>query len=214
MNNRQLTSVDRLLSGVDSALRAFSSGPQGSDRPSPAAKAASDRLSVKEKAHAAGLMRVNHSGEVAAQGLYQGHAAVARDPTIEQQMQHAADEEKDHLSWCADRLQELGSRPSILNPAWYAGAYAIGAASGLLGDKWSLGFIAETESQVVKHLSSHLQKLPADDQRSRAIVAAMREDEARHGTNAEQAGAAELPLPIRKLMNLSSKIMTTTAYWL
>jgi ubiquinone biosynthesis monooxygenase Coq7 len=159
-------------------------------------------------------MRVNHSGEVAAQGLYQGHAAVARDAAIEKQMQHAADEEKDHLSWCAGRLQELGSRPSILNPAWYAGAYAIGAASGLLGDKWSLGFIAETESQVVKHLSSHLEKLPADDKRSRAIVAAMREDEARHGTNAEQAGAAELPLPIRKLMNLSSKIMTTTAYWL
>ena len=214
MNNRQLTSIDRLLSGVDSALRAFTSGPQGSDRPSPAAEAASDRLSVKEKAHAAGLMRVNHSGEVAAQGLYQGHAAVARDPAIEQQMQHAADEEKDHLSWCAGRLQELGSRPSILNPAWYAGAYAIGAASGLLGDKWSLGFIAETESQVVKHLSSHLEKLPADDKRGRAIVTAMREDEARRGTNAEQAGAAELPLPIRKLMNLSSKIMTTTAYWL
>ena len=214
MTSRQLTPFDRLLSGVDNALRAFTSGPQRSDRPSPAADVASGHLSATEKAHAAGLMRVNHSGEVAAQGLYQGHAAVARDRAIEEQMQQAADEEKDYLSWCAGRLEELGSRPSVLNPAWYAGAYAIGAASGLLGDKWSLGFIAETEKQVVKHLSGHLDRLPGDDKRSRAIVTTMRDDEARHGTNAEQAGAAELPLPVRKLMDLSSKIMTTTSYWL
>lgn len=214
MSSRKLNAIDRLVSGVDSALRAFAAGPQKSDRPSPASGIQTDRLSATQRAHSAGLMRINHSGEVAAQGLYQGHAAVARDPAIEHQMQRAADEEKDHLSWCAGRLDELGAKPSILNPAWYAGAYAIGAASGLLGDKWSLGFIAETENQVVQHLSSHLKKLPSDDKRSRAIITTMRDDEARHGTNAEQAGAAELPRPVRKLMNLSSKIMTTTAYWL
>ena len=158
-------------------------------------------------------MRVNHAGEVAAQALYKGHATVARDKTIEQQMQHAAAEEFDHLAWCEQRIHELGEAPSRLSPIWYAGAYAIGAASGMLGDRWSLGFIAETERQVCAHLDSHLDDLPADDTRSRAIVERMRDEEAEHGENAVQAGAADLPAPVKMLMRLTAKIMTRTAYW-
>ena len=157
-------------------------------------------------------MRVNHAGEVAAQALYQGHAAVARDPDIEEQMQRAADEEFDHLAWCEQRLEELGESPSKLSPLWYAGAFVIGAASGVLGDKWSLGFIAETEDQVCAHLDNHLDELPIDDARSRAIVEKMRNEEAEHGENAIEAGAAELPQPIRRLMQLTAKVMTSTAY--
>ena len=157
-------------------------------------------------------MRVNHAGEIAAQALYQGHATVARDKTIEQQMQRAADEEFDHLAWCEQRLDELGESPSKLAPFWYAGAFAIGAASGILGDKWSLGFIAETERQVCAHLDSHLDGLPDEDVRSRAIVKTMRDEEQEHGENAVSAGAAELPEPVKKLMQLTAKLMTTTAY--
>ena len=162
--------------------------------------------------HAAGLMRVNHAGEVAAQGLYQGHAAVARDPDIEEQMTQAAIEEMDHLAWCEQRLEELGEKPSALGPLWYTGAFAIGAASGLLGDKWSLGFIEETERQVSDHLTGHLGKLPEADERSRAIVRQMRDEEEEHGANARDAGAAELPKPVQRLMKLTARIMTTTAY--
>jgi ubiquinone biosynthesis monooxygenase Coq7 len=169
-------------------------------------------LDEREKAHAAGLMRVNHAGEVCAQALYQGHAAVARDPEIEEQMQKAAEEEFDHLAWCEQRLEELGESPSKLSPFWYAGAFAIGAASGILGDKWSLGFIAETEDQVCAHLDSHLEKLPHSDKRSRTIVAQMRDEEAEHGENAIDAGAAELPQPVKRLMRLTARIMTSTAY--
>jgi len=157
-------------------------------------------------------MRVNHAGEVAAQALYQGHAMVARDPTIEQQMQRAANEEFDHLAWCEQRLTELNSRPSLLSPIWYSGAFAIGAASGILGDKWSLGFIAETEKQVCAHLDSHLDNLPDNDDKSRAIVRQMRDEEEEHGENAIEAGAAELPEPLRRLMKLTAKVMTNTAY--
>jgi ubiquinone biosynthesis monooxygenase Coq7 len=159
-------------------------------------------------------MRVNHSGEVAAQALYQGHAAIARDKSIEAQMQKAADEEFDHLAWCEERLAELGASPSRLSPLWYAGAFAIGAASGILGDRWSLGFIAETERQVCDHLESHFEMLPADDQRSRAILEKMHMEEADHGENAIDAGAAELPEPVKGLMKFTAKIMTRTAYWL
>lgn len=159
-------------------------------------------------------MRVNHAGEIAAQGLYQGHAAVARDPRIEQQMQAAANEELDHLGWCEERLVELGSGPSKLRPLWYAGAWVMGAASGVLGDKWSLGFIEETERQVSEHLTGHLDRLPEDDAKSRAIVEQMRDEEERHGTNARDAGAAELPGPVRGLMRLVAKVMTRTAYWI
>lgn len=164
--------------------------------------------------HSAGLMRVNHAGEVAAQGLYQGHAAVARDRFVEQQINDAADEELDHLSWCEERLAELGSRPSRLSPFWYVGAFAMGAASGVLGDKWSLGFIAETENQVSEHLSGHLDELPASDARSRAIVGQMRNEEEQHGANAKRAGAARLPQPVRTLMRFAAGVMTRTAYWI
>lgn len=214
MTSRNLNPIDRFLSGVDYALRTVAATSSGPARTNPAEDIKGGKLSATEAAHAAGLMRVNHSGEIAAQGLYQGHAVVARDPDVARDMEHAAEEELDHLSWCADRLTELGSRPSLLNPVWYAGAFAIGAASGLLGDKWSLGFIAETEKQVVRHLEGHLSRLPRDDAKSRAIVTRMRDEEEEHGSNADQAGAAPLPEPVKKAMGVTAKIMTGTAYWL
>ena len=212
MQHRQLTPLDRLLTSVNNALRTVVAPAGRPARPNPATGMEDGDLDANEKAHAAGLMRVNHAGEVCAQALYQGHAAVARDPEIEEQMQHAANEEFDHLAWCEQRLEELGEGPSKLSPFWYAGAFAIGAASGILGDKWSLGFIAETEDQVCAHLDSHLDKLPEDDRRSRAIVAQMRDEEAEHGENAIDAGAAELPRPVKRLMQLTATIMTSTAY--
>ncbi len=212
MHSRQLSPLDRLLTGVNNALRTVAAPAGRPARPNPASGVDDTDLTGKQKAHAAGLMRVNHAGEVAAQGLYQGHAAVARDRSVEKQMQEAAEEEFDHLAWCEQRLHELGENPSVLSPLWYAGAFAIGAASGVLGDKWSLGFIAETEDQVCAHLDSHLDKLPKDDARSRAIVEAMRDEEAEHGENAIEAGAAELPAPVRKLMQLTARVMTSTAY--
>lgn len=157
-------------------------------------------------------MRVNHAGEIAAQALYQGHAMVARDPHIEQQMQRAASEEFDHLAWCEQRLAELDAKPSLLSPIWYGGAFAIGAASGVLGDRWSLGFIAATEQQVCAHLDSHLEQLPDDDAKSRAIVRQMRDEEEEHGQNAIAAGAAELPVALQRLMRVTAKVMTKTAY--
>ena len=212
MKNRELSALDRLLAGVDDALRtvAAPAGRPARDKPAGLIKEAA--LSDSERSHAAGLMRVNHAGEVAAQALYKGHATVARDTSIEQQMQEAAAEELDHLAWCEQRIQELGEEPSRLSPFWYAGAYAIGAVSGILGDKWSLGFIAETERQVIEHLESHLDDLPPEDARSRAIVEQMRDEEAEHGQNAVDAGAAELPRPVKRLMQLTAKIMTRTAY--
>jgi ubiquinone biosynthesis monooxygenase Coq7 len=214
MQQRSLTPLDRLLAGVNNALRTVATPAGRPARNNPAGDITEAELTDKEKAHAAGLMRINHSGEVAAQALYQGHAAVARDRSIEAQMQKAADEEFDHLAWCEERLAELGESPSRLSPLWYAGAFAIGAASGILGDRWSLGFIAETESQVCDHLESHFEMLPGDDQRSRAILEKMHEEEAEHGENAIDAGAAELPDPIKGLMKLTAKIMTRSAYWL
>jgi ubiquinone biosynthesis monooxygenase Coq7 len=214
MQQRSLTPLDRLLAGVDNALRTVAAPAGRAVRDNPAGDIAEAELTDKEKAHSAGLMRVNHSGEVAAQALYQGHAAIARDKSIEAQMQKAADEEFDHLAWCEERLAELGASPSRLSPLWYAGAFAIGAASGILGDRWSLGFIAETERQVCDHLESHFEMLPADDQRSRAILEKMHMEEADHGENAIDAGAAELPEPVKGLMKFTAKIMTRTAYWL
>ena len=213
MEQRSLTPLDRLLAGVNNALRTVSTPAGRPARPYPAADVDESELDDRKRAHAAGLMRVNHSGEVAAQGLYQGHAAVARDPSIEAQMQRAANEEFDHLAWCEERLAELGESPSRLSPLWYAGAFAIGAASGALGDRWSLGFIAETEKQVCEHLESHFDRLPPEDDRSRAIVERMHEEEAEHGENAIEAGAAELPEPVKDLMKLTARIMTRTAYW-
>jgi ubiquinone biosynthesis monooxygenase Coq7 len=158
-------------------------------------------------------MRVNHAGEIAAQGLYQGQAATAELPEVRAAMEQAAEEENDHLAWCEARLAELGSRPSVLGPLWYAGAFAIGAGAGLVGDRWSLGFVAETERQVVRHLEEHLGMLPADDARSRAILEQMKEDELAHGSAALEAGGAELPRPVKALMGLVSKLMTRGAYW-
>lgn len=212
MQTRNLTPLDRLLSGVNNALRTVTTPAGQSARTNPGADVEEAELDEKQKAHAAGLMRVNHAGEIAAQGLYQGHAVVARDRDVEEQMQKAADEEFDHLAWCEQRLDELGEEPSRLSPVWYAGAFTIGALSGALGDKWSLGFIAETERQVCEHLESHLDKLPAEDARSRAIVSTMRDEEAEHGANAVEAGAAELPEALKKLMQATAKLMTTTAY--
>jgi ubiquinone biosynthesis monooxygenase Coq7 len=212
MKNRQLTPVDRLLAGFDHALRTVNSAPTRAARPNPAADIEDAELTEVERAHAAGLMRVNHAGEIAAQGLYQGHAAVARDPDIENQMNEAAREELDHLAWCETRLGELNASPSALRPVWYAGSFLIGAASGILGDKWSLGFIEETERQVSDHLGDHLEGLPVNDRRSRAIVARMREEEEAHGANAADAGAAALPVPVRELMRRVANVMKGLAY--
>lgn len=214
MTERQLNPIDRLIGGIDAALRTIAAPSRHTARDNPASGVEDHPMSDRDRSHAAGLMRVNHAGEIAAQGLYQGHASVARDRSIEQQMQQAADEELDHLGWCEQRLSELGEAPSRLSPLWYAGAFAIGAASGALGDRWSLGFIAETEKQVGEHLSDHLERLPADDEKSRVIVSRMREEELTHGANAETAGARELPAPVRRLMRAAAKVMTRTAYWI
>ena len=213
MQDRALTPLDKLLSGLNTALKTVAAPAGRPARPNPAEGVAETDLTDAQKSHAAGLMRVNHAGEIAAQGLYQGHAAVARNKSIEEQMQHAADEEFDHLAWCEQRLTELDSQPSRLSPLWYAGSFVIGAASGVLGDRWSLGFIAETENQVCEHLTSHLDSLPDEDSRSRAIVEQMRDEEAEHGENARDAGAADLPEPIHRLMRVTARIMTRSAYW-
>lgn len=210
--SRTLTPADRLVAAIDGALRTVSVPAARHTRPNPAAEIRETDLSEAERRHAAGLMRVNHAGEVAAQGLYQGHSAVARDPTVRQHMQAAAAEEIDHLGWCEQRLDELGESPSRLSPVWYAGSFLIGAASGALGDRWSLGFVEETERQVAEHLTGHLQALPEDDGRSRAIVSRMREEEETHGAEARAAGAASLPAPVRGLMKSVARIMTATAY--
>lgn len=212
MQDRHLTPLDRVLAGADTALRTMHSTPVRAARPNPAAGVAEAELSDSQKAHAAGLMRVNHAGEIAAQGLYLGHAAVARERRTVQQMKQAANEELDHLAWCEERLRELGEQPSALRAVWFGGAFAIGAASGVLGDRWSLGFIEETERQVAEHLGGHLDMLPDNDARSRAIVSQMRDEEEAHGANAREAGAAPLPGAVRHLMRGIAKVMTRTAY--
>jgi ubiquinone biosynthesis monooxygenase Coq7 len=171
-------------------------------------------LSEQEKKHAAGLMRVNHVGEVCAQALYQAQRLTSVSPHLQSQLAHAAKEEEDHLVWCAKRLEELGSRPSLLNPIWFAGSFAIGTLAGLAGDQWSLGFVVETEKQVENHLNSHLEALPLNDLASRSIVEQMRIEEIEHGNMARNLGAKELPEPITKVMGLISQVMTKTAYYL
>jgi len=214
MDERSLNSLDYLLSGINNALATVVRPKQRVTRANPAGDLPESNLSDREKALSAALMRVNHAGEVAAQGLYQGHAAVSRDAAIGQQMRQAAEEELDHLGWCEKRLDELDSRPSLLRPVWYTGAFTIGVASAVLGDRWSLGFVEETERQVSEHLSGHLGKLPAADLRSRAIVSKMRDEEEKHGANANAAGAAALPEPVKGLMRVAAQIMTRTAYWM
>ena len=174
---------------------------------------AADGLNGRQRRQSAGYMRVNHVGEVCAQALYASQALTCRNPQIRAQLQEAAEEERDHLAWCAERLDELGGRPSRLNPLWYAGAFAMGAAAGLAGDRWNLGFIAATEQQVTEHLENHLGLLPEADARSREIVQQMRDDEARHAEHAEHAGAAELPLWVRGLMRRAARVMTGAAYY-
>ncbi|MGA7985029.1 MAG: 2-polyprenyl-3-methyl-6-methoxy-1,4-benzoquinone monooxygenase, partial [Burkholderiales bacterium] len=198
--------MDRLIQGLDVALRAVA-GVHRAGRPSPAGGLDEGELDDVERAHAAALMRVNHVGEVCAQALYQGQALTARDAANRQALEHAATEEQDHLAWSAERIEELGGRLSFANPLWYAGAFAIGAAAGVLGDRWSLAFLAETERQVEEHLSGHLSQLSAEDGRTRAVVEQMRADEARHRDTALSLGAAELPGPVKSAMRLMSKVM-------
>jgi len=211
MNVRTLSPLDRLLAGIERALETVAGAPEAA-RPSPAVALEEASLDEQERRHAAGLMRVNHTGEVCAQALYDGQAALARDAATREHLQHAADEETDHLAWCAQRLRELDSRPSLLNPLWYAGSYAIGAAAALVGDRVSLGFVVETERQVEAHLEEHLQRLPPQDERSRAVLARMQGDEVRHAENAKARGGIDLPFPIPGLMHLSSRVMKSVAY--
>ncbi|MET0755171.1 MAG: 2-polyprenyl-3-methyl-6-methoxy-1,4-benzoquinone monooxygenase [Pseudoxanthomonas sp.] len=211
MTARALTPLDRLLVDAQNALGTLAGRPLAR-RPNPAADTADVELDAGERRHAAGLMRINHVGEVCAQGLYFGQAAVARDPQTREHLLEAAQEETDHLAWCADRLEELDSRPSLFNPFWYAGSYSLGVLAGLRGDGWNLGFVVETEHQVEAHLDEHLQTLPEADLRSREILKTMKADEARHADQAEQAGARLLPQPIPKLMAVASNLMKAVAY--
>jgi ubiquinone biosynthesis monooxygenase Coq7 len=206
-----LISLDSAICAFDRTLRTMSNVATAS-RPNPAVGVAEPGLTEQEKAHSAGLMRVNHVGEVCAQALYAAQSAFAKTPLTREQFQKAGEEEVDHLAWTADRLQELGSRTSLLNPLWYAGSFALGAVAAKLGDPVSLGFVVETERQVEAHLDRHLDELPANDLRSRAIVTQMRDDEVAHAEAAAQLGAAELPLPVKKVMQAMAKVMTTAAY--
>lgn len=213
-SHRQYSPIDQALIQLDIGLRTLLGNPIPTGRPDPAGEHLDAELTDAERAEAARLMRVNHCGEVCAQALYQGQALTARTDDVRQTMQQAAAEENDHLVWCEHRIDELGSHTSYLSPLFYVGSLTLGAAAGLAGDKWSLGFLAETERQVTTHLEGHLSRLPAGDAKSRAVVEQMKEDESRHATTATDAGGAELPLPVRRFMRLASKVMTGTTYWL
>ena len=208
-----MVNLDKLIIEFDKGLRTVLA-PAPTVRPLPGKDLPQTPLSEEEKRLAAGLMRVNHTGEVCAQALYQGQALTARNPAAKAALEQAAQEETEHLNWCETRIKELGSHKSYLNPIWYTGSLAIGMLAGALGDKWNLGFLAETERQVEKHLQGHLDQLPAQDARSRAVVEQMKTDEAQHATTAIEHGGAELPLPVRLGMKLTSKLMTKTAYWI
>ena len=208
-----LPSLDELIVAFDKGLRTVFA-PARSLRETPGAELPEAGLTEEQRRLSASLMRVNHTGEICAQALYQGQALTARNPKAQAALEQAAREETEHLAWTERRIEELGGRKSALNPLFYAGSFAIGAAAGLIGDRWNLGFLAETERQVVAHLEGHLQRLPAEDARSRAIVEHMKVDEARHATSAISHGGAELPEPAKAAMRLSSKAMTETAYWI
>jgi ubiquinone biosynthesis monooxygenase Coq7 len=210
---RQLSFIDSLLCVADNSLRTLAGGYQTTRRPTPARDLPEADMSTEEKRHVAGLMRINHCGEVCAQALYQGQALTARLPEVREKMEQAAREENDHLDWCYQRLVELDTHVSYLNPLWYAGSFTLGAIAGAIGDRWSLGFVVETERQVVKHLEHHIQQLPEQDVRSRAILEVMKEDELHHATTALNAGGAELPWVIKGAMRLMSKVMTRTVYY-
>jgi ubiquinone biosynthesis monooxygenase Coq7 len=205
--------LDELIVGIDKALRAIA-GVASASRTNPAKQVPDNELGEKERRHSAGLMRVNHVGEVCAQALYDAQGRFARSEVMRKQFAQAGREEEDHLAWTAQRLHELNSRPSILNPFWYLGSYAMGVVAARMGDANSLGFVVETERQVEAHLASHMTALPVNDEKSRAIVEQMRADEVAHGAAAHAMGAAETPLPVRKAMQAMAKVMTTTAYYL
>lgn len=210
--NHPRSLADALIRELDRGLRTVAAANVAA-RPNPAGPAPESVTESGARRHAAGLMRVNHAGEIAAQALYHGQALTARDGRVRAKLLDAARDETDHLAWCEARVRELGSHTSLLAPVWYLGAFTIGAVTGLAGDRTSLGFVAETERQVVEHLESHLHELPEDDERSRRIVGQMQDDEARHGSDATQAGGRELPRPIRELMRRAARIMTRTAYY-
>ena len=211
-SERQFSPVDRLLMQADAAIRTllpFSGAPT---RPSPAIVQNEAAMSAEDTRHVAGLMRINHTGEVCAQALYQGQALTAKLPQVRKAMEHAADEEIDHLAWCEQRIRELGSHPSVLNPLFYGLSFGVGAVAGLISDKVSLGFVAATEDQVVKHLDEHLEQIPHDDAKTRAILEQMREDEEHHATSALEAGGLRFPAPVKLGMSLLSKVMTKSTY--
>ncbi|WP_090332715.1 2-polyprenyl-3-methyl-6-methoxy-1,4-benzoquinone monooxygenase [Nitrosomonas sp. Nm51] len=207
-----MMNIDKLIIGFDSALRTLFT-PAHTARPVPGNDLPEPDLTVPEKDLSAALMRVNHVGEVCAQALYQGQGLTARNQAVQKTLMEAAREETEHLAWTERRIEELGGRKSVLNPLWYGGSFAVGMLAGVMGDKWNLGFLAETEKQVGEHLSGHLQRLPQHDVKSRAIVAQMQIDESSHATMALSNGGAELPLPVKFAMKLSSRVMTQTAYW-
>ena len=209
---RHLSTLDRLVLQADQVLRTLTPGGAHAGRESPAADRPAAALDDAQQRHAAGLMRINHTGEVCAQALYAGQALTAKLPDVREAMEHAANEEEDHLAWCEGRLRELHSGPSVLNPLFYGLSFAVGAAAGIAGDKWSLGFVEETERQVVRHLETHLGRLPETDARSAAILDQMRIDEQKHADMAQSAGAAPLPFPVRQLMQVMARAMTTTVY--
>ncbi len=211
---RNYSPFDQLILNADTALRTLFGEPVVTQRPYPANDISESEFSDQERKNIACLMRINHSGEVSAQALYQGQALTSKNQQVKEKLQQAAVEENDHLDWTKKRIHELGSHTSLLNPLWYGGSFAIGAFAGAIGDKWNLGFLAETEHQVVKHLESHLNTLPGGDLRSRAILEQMKTDEAKHATTAIENGAAELPPPVKKLMAAMSKVMTGTTYYI
>ncbi len=211
---RNYTPGDQLLMGVDQALRTLFGRPRVTERHNPADDLPEADLDEQQRDRVARLMRIDHTGEVCAQALYQGQALTAKLPSVREGMERAAAEENDHLAWCDQRLKELDNRKSLLNPFWYLGSLALGATAGLAGDKWSLGFVAETEHQVVEHLADHLQQIPLEDRKSRAILEQMKEDELRHATVALEGGGAPLPTPVRLAMRFTSKLMTRSVYWL
>src|SRR5579859_1316982 len=211
MDSNSRNPIDRLIGEFDRALRAVTGVAAGA-RPSPAQEKREAELDPTERAHAAALMRVNHVGEVCAQALYQGQALTARDHGAKAALEQAAREEQDHLAWSAERIRELGGRPSLLNPVWFAGSFALGAIAGALGDRWNFAFLAETEHQVEQHLTGHLESLPSADERTRAVGEEMRSDEAKHRDTAQRLGAAELPAIAKIAMRFASKVMTTIAY--
>ncbi len=213
MKSIEYSMFDRGIMVLDSVLGdIMDASPSREKRPYPAASYPETDFDENEREHVSGLMRVNHAGEIAAQALYKAQSLTAREEELKKAMQQSADEEIDHLEWCESRLDELGGHTSYLGPVWYLGSFGIGVIAGCFGDKWNLGFLAETEYQVVRHLDDHLKQLPEKDERSRSILEQMREDELHHATTAETAGAKVLPKAVKRLMNLTSKVMTKTAY--